>query len=175
MKKIIIVFSIGVLSTNVQAQAKKEVGVLLTSFNNGFDLVFKKQKSENKYWRGNIGLGINISSATESRDLYIGAEIGVEKRKFINEKLAFARGFNYGINNSIIQNSIGDNIGTLGLKLGYIIGMQYHLNKNFYLMGEIEPQINVGYIYQSNNANTGINLNTNSFTKAARLGIAYKF
>jgi len=146
-----------IASNSSQAQEQKtqerrphEIGLRFNGVNfsgwNNFDVVFKKQKesSENRYNRYrlillNISSG-DVTSANQGSAFSIGAAIGSEKRKSINDKFKFIHGpeFQFSYNDRSTPTVISRH---LNASIGYVVGSQYDINNNFCLTLEIIPSI----------------------------------
>jgi hypothetical protein len=100
----------------------------------------------------------------------LGASIGWENRKEINEKFNFIHGPEVGLNISLIT-PFNEVIAQFAPSFGYILGAQYKLNNDFYINLEVIPSVSTTFII--GNDSPVIQLNGNM--RAATLGIVYTF
>ncbi len=169
-KKLCLLLPILLLTYSTFAQKSQELGVTFSSLNN-FGIVYKKQlKKETRYLRLS-GANFNLS-IVDVRNFSIGAgvAIGWENRKAINEKFNFIHGADVGMKFNF--NEVSDDfIGVISTSFGYILGVQYRLNDNFYINLETIPKI--GFSMVTNNPEPVINISGNM--NSTTLGIIYSF
>lgn len=163
------------------AAPTRELGVRFEGINlggeNSFSLVFKKQKSENKYrrWRAVFGsISANNSPSTVNAQMSLGLTYGLEKRKPLDEHLSFNHGFEFGGALALRFNDDFTNW-YAALSAGYVLGVQYKLNKRFFVNLETIPGLNLRFADNSGNLENiqvGTDLGFNS-TAALTLGILF--
>ncbi len=156
----------------------REVGIRLNKFNlEDFSFIYKFEKSPNKYRRirfayADLNLGSSISLIS------LGMAYGAEKRRAIGDKIDFIHGFEgTGSFSFFSVGGLDGNSGIIGAGLGYVLGLQYNFNTNFYVNLETIPSLNV--VFQSDvedeiNINAGFNSDAVALTFAYRFGVARK-
>lgn len=159
--------------TTEEPTINREIGLRLSNFDN-FGAIYKKELSENRYFRVsaavfNFNLNL-VESGTSNINLYLSS--GIEKRRNIGEKFNFIHGINFngGIN---FQGNTEASITQISLGAGYLLGFIYDLNDHFYIGLETIPSINVGltssgdsnYLFVSG----GFNSTSNALTLVYKL------
>jgi len=187
------VFSLSAQTTS--ESRKREFGLRVSNINfngsNTFDLVYKKQKknNENKYRRYRLVFA-NISSPDFFADYAnytfdIGAAMGVERRKTLNDKFKFVHGpeiyFNYFGKRDETSLTI-NNYNSFGLSFGYILGVQYEINDRFCTNLETIPAIgnttSINYTSGVSSSTDGTTLSSKfniGMSSKAAISICYKF
>ncbi len=169
-------------SASAQIDKQRELGIRIGGLNfggfNSFDLVFKKQRSAEKYarWRATF-LNMNFSSAKELDNFTFGAALafGMEKRKALNEQFYFVRGpeFQGSLNFSRIepirdaQTAYG-----IGAGFGYILGLQYNVSKLFFVSLETIPGISFGFSKAPDRTSFSGNI---GFSSTAAVSVGWRF
>ena len=124
----------------------REIGVSFTGLNN-FGFSYKKQKGENKYYRFSLpSLNLSVGkfgSANMVGSITLGVSFGKEKRKAINEKLNFVKGWELSeyINTASIISKSNATTTNFSTRLGLVLGFQYTINEKFNLGIETIPGI----------------------------------
>ncbi|MBK8555611.1 MAG: hypothetical protein IPL65_07500 [Lewinellaceae bacterium] len=185
MKKLLLLLPCLLLLTfslEAQTSAPRELGVRFDNINfggyNSFSLVYKKAKSENRYarWRasfGNLNLQVYPDSDAASFGLGFGLRYGLEKRKALSDKFSFCRGpeFGGGFN---LQAQNEDVLVDLNLGFGYILGLQYDINRIFFLNLETIPGVGVNIAAPSEVRDGSFGLNA-GFISSAVVTVGMKF
>ena len=195
-KNLVIIFTLLLFTICISAQTtnegrKREIGLRFSNINfdgiNDFNLVYKKQKrnNDNKYRRYRM-LIANFTSSDffddfANSNIQIGAAIGLEKRKQLNDRFKFIHGlelfFDYqGKRIEDAPEIVTSN--NIGLSIGYVVGFQYDLNNNFCLNLETIPAIRTNSTIESispeNEYSLGFTFGLGMVSKAA-ISIFYKF
>ncbi len=176
MKKTIIVLALSFISPlllNAQDQSANsthEFGLRSSGLNN-IGVLYKIQSPKKNYWRFKAGVGQLVITNT-AQDVQTNANVffavGYEKRRSITDKLEFIHGFEPEVGLNISNNRT---TGSLGL--GYVLGLQYHLNSDFLIGMEIVP---VARMTLDNQANDGwSNIQVNASSAPAYLFLMHKF
>lgn len=153
----------------------KELGLRLGNLTD-FTFIYKKEKSDNKFFRHRLGsFNLNVLRLSDDdRVLFgMGYAFGIEKRKNINEKLKFVHGIEPQL--AVGINSLqGITIISISPAIGYVLGFQYDINDDFYVSLETIPSIgmNANLVDEGDNLyNFSAGFNSN----AVALTIAYRF
>ncbi|GLR15619.1 hypothetical protein [Portibacter lacus] len=143
MKKPLFLFiAITISITTLSAQnTNTEIGLRLSNFQS-FGAIYKKEMRNGDYFRlrgatGIFQLGlVNDNSSFQFRsDLAIGVEI----RKKISDKLVFYRGFEPFLN--LAYRSSTGPTANVGVGIGYVLGLSYDINQQFYVSIETIPSL----------------------------------
>lgn len=136
----------GFTSQHLEApKKKKEIGLNFNQFT-GTQLTFKKEISEQKYWR--IDAGISATRFFQKGSL----GFGIENRVPLKGKFSMYHGWNVNIGYASLKYNPFDPIRNVTtLSLGYRLGMRYDINKHLYIGAEVNPQIG---ILRRNNASS---------------------
>ena len=163
--------------SQVQAQSDyREVGTRFASFDN-FGIIYKKETAENKLTRYNLAFtSLNLSESSGQTVFSGGLSFGIgwEKRKQISDKLMFIHGFSpsftFGYANA---SGAGGSTSSLGINLGYVLGLQYNISDELYFNIETVPGFvsNAAFRPGANVYNFGIRGDSQS----AALTLAYRF
>ena len=130
----------------------RELGVRISSVdfsgNNVFNLVYKKQKAENRYnrWRaafGNIGYD-NFDEGDDNVYFNAGAFYGIEKRRAMADRFTFNHGWEFGGNIGLNFSEANGGY-QLGLAVGYVLGVQYNPAKPFFINLETIPGLGLQF------------------------------
>lgn len=131
------------VNLNAQNQPPQEIGLRLTGLED-FDLIYKREKSANQYFRHRLGLisfGVTGKDDTSVSEFGLGYAFGIEKRKPVNDKLNFIHGFEPRIA-SQYRSMDGNTIGwDLMVGVGYVLGFQYDFSEKFYVGLETVPAL----------------------------------
>lgn len=159
----------------------RELGVRFDGINlggdNSFSLVFKKQKSENKYrrWRAVFG-NIIVEDRFSGRNALIGLGLtyGVENRRSLGDRLTFNHGFEFGT--SLAARSY-QNVSSwnFAASAGYVLGVQYDLNKRFFVNLETIPGLAVRFADNSGDLENMIVVADLGFNSTAALTMGLRF
>ncbi len=162
------------------AQQQKEVGfgTDLTSLFENFNLSYKLQKKENKWFRLNATFGNFNYVKTDgfsNASARIGFSLGLEKRKTIGSSpVEILRGPQFllatDLNN--LTSDGGDLLYVLQGGLGYVFGSQVHLKKNVKIGLETMPAILLSY---SNEGDGILNIDFGFNSNALVLFAVYNF
>ncbi len=153
-------------SLHAQETGKKhEIGILVSGldFNgsNSFNVLYRKQKSENVYRRIRATFG-NLGLETENENTIFnfsaGLSIGREKRKTLDRKLEFYRGPEFGLGLGILAGDVEDNRVNASLRFGYVFGLQHSFSEFWAINLETIPSLSV-------------NLNVGDFSENDRFGV----
>lgn len=170
-----LIFTIFSLSTNAQTKSH-EVGIRISSFDS-FGAIYKKRLKNDKLLRITSAAGAvsNAIRNDESRtNTNFALTIGLEKYKQLNENLNYyhgpeasgSLGFFFADNNS----------SSVNLGLGYIFGLQYDINEDFYISMETIPSILILIpIDGSEPRNLRINTSMNFAPNRVSLAIVHRF
>ena len=184
MKKLIVVIALAALSSYSRAQSAetkpRELGLRFSGINfngnNNFNLVFKKQKANpEKYMRYRFifaDISTGDVASTVSPSFALGAAIGREKRKSINEKFKFIRGWDFSANYNSQFSNYSYDIHRIYLSMGYVVGFQYDINKDFCVNLEALPSISNSLIVADTDLSSSFNFTLNS---QGALSVFYKF
>ena len=170
--------------SNLYAQStakKREVGVQFSGIdfngNNNFGGFYKKQLSENKYRRIRFFSG-NLSADVVNEEflfgLSVGAAIGREKRRSLDDRLEFYSGpeisFSLGFQS---RTDIDATSFSLFPRFGYVFGLQHSFNERWAINLETNPGIRVGILLlPDDNQNFSLDATVNN---AVALGVVRKF
>ncbi len=171
----------------VQAQDKAhEIGVRFSGFNN-FSLIYKKQKTENRFMRHRLfSISLLFNSDPEA-DVFarVGYAFGIEKRKKINENFSFFHGFEPFTNISFTNREVArdtslaplDNNNALNitLGLGYVLGCRYELSKALSLSIEAVPNLSSTYFFDKDDLNRNFRISFGFNSIFANITLGYKF
>lgn len=136
------------ISSNVTAQTKtKEIGVKISSLSS-FGLLYKIQRTENKFLRLSADFNIGSVFATTNESFYTSAgfNVGFERRAAITDKFQFLHGFMPGVglrySTAKVDNVQSHKLGG-SVNLGYIIGFQYNFAESFFVGIETVPTLGI--------------------------------
>lgn len=129
--------------------AKREIGLQFSSLDfdgTTFSAFFKKQKKENVYRRirllyGNLLAG--VANEDFAFDLSAGIAIGREKRKSLDEKLAFYQGPEFSLGLGLTSFSDDDLGFTVAPGFGWVVGIQHQFNDKWAINLETIPSVSV--------------------------------
>ncbi len=182
MKKLSIILLVCLFGKIVSAQStspKREVGLQFNSLNltgnTPFYAIYKKQVRENVFNRvslavGNAGFGRNFD---DTNYLIFGASIAIgrEKRKQLDPKLTFYRGYQFTASTSFGEiddnRSVNARIGA-----GLIFGLQHNFNDRWAINLETDPTVSIGYVKSNGKWSSSINA---GFSNTVALGIVRHF
>jgi hypothetical protein len=161
-----------------QTAAPRELGAQISSFGSSpFSLIYKKQKTENRYhrWRAAIGqISVNnIESSSENLTLDLGLFYGLEKRRALAEQITFNHGWEFGGNLGLGFTENDPNF-SLGLGLGYVLGVQYNARQPFFVNIETIPGIHVRFLNTAGSQDFAIVSNI-GFNSLAALTVGLRF
>ncbi len=166
-----------------QSSAKKrEVGVQFSGLNfdgnNSFGGFYKKQLSENKYRRIRFFTG-NLSADVINEEflfsLSVGAAIGREKRRSLDDRLEFYSGPEISFSVGVQTRTDLDDATSFSLspRFGYVFGLQHSFNERWAINLETIPGIRVGVLLlPGDNQNFSLDAVANN---AVSLGLVRKF
>jgi len=173
MKKSILILLMLSFVLNANAQSKsREVGIKTYNLTN-YSILLKKEKKPNRYRRYSASFNMNVKSnllLTNS----VGFSLGFEKRKSLTNNFEFIHGINPGIHiNSSFSNALSSI--TPSIRMGYILGFQYAINKQFTIGVETIPffQASVSY-FNANNVGEPPSISMRA-NQSAGLFLIYKF
>ncbi|HHH50171.1 MAG TPA: hypothetical protein ENK52_04250 [Saprospiraceae bacterium] len=170
----LIIFICASFNTFSQKLSKHEIGISLNNFQD-FGFVYKKEIAANKLTRYRLALfdyQFRHNSINNHFTLVLSMAIGREHRKEINEKFYFIHGTESQTQISFLSISNERSKAQIQLALGYVLGFQYNLSKDFYLNIESIPSI-TGYFMTGRGRDYGLGLGFNS--NALALSLVYKF
>ncbi len=159
-----------------QEQTRHEFGIQLSNLQ-GFSLIYKKEREQNKYVRVQVGSGNYNHTYRKEKDplkqLNLTLSGGVEKRKSMGPKTNFIHGFaphvsilsRKEVNSKLYQNQLG---------IAYILGLQYIIQDKFYISLESLPSI-AGFISKINNSDTEAGINIGFYNNIANITLAHYF
>ncbi len=167
----VFIFSIALLG--ISQSNYREIGLKSSNLTNNYNFLFKKEKKEGQFRRYSADLTSNtFFGGISGHQTSIRASIGFEKRKEITDKFDFIRGFNPGVQ-LILQNPTYPDFSLItGLSLGYILGFQYHINKEFAIGAEMIPGISLNSDIADENLSINAQLRLN---QSAGIFFIYKF
>ncbi|HMN90777.1 MAG TPA: hypothetical protein PKD70_08630 [Saprospiraceae bacterium] len=136
-----------------------EVGLQISNFDlRNFGVVYKIQRpnNENHYMRyrflvGNIQFSTSPDNNVQNYNANVSGNVGLEKRIVWSNRIQFMHGpeafvgFNYSSQRQ--DDPVSRQLG-LSAGVGYILGLQYHINDQFYISVESIP--GVFYRYNEN-------------------------
>lgn len=134
------------LRAQTTGDAKRELGLRAITLTN-FNLIYKQQNELGNYWRlglGNIHFAQNVTGNGNFSQFNLVFSAAYEKRRDITDRLEFIHGFQPSIG-LIINNDFQQ----YQASLGYILGAQYHLNRDFAIGLELTPSL----IYRYSDSN----------------------
>lgn len=121
-------------ATNVLAQEDteaptRELGLASSNLTNDFSLIYKKELSENRYrvFDGELNLNV-VFVESSSSSFFTSFSLGTENRKYLNEKIKFVRGPNYGLGLFVAEAGV-----SFMPFFRYQLGVQYDVNEMIYL------------------------------------------
>lgn len=169
--------SIVVLLFTVTAQAQQnyEVGLRATSINN-IGLILKKERSNGDFMRYRLAFGnlnFNFVDNAQFVNLNLGAAIGFERRKVLNERLDFLFGPEPFISLALVAgNGTIATTTSLSAGLGYVVGLNYFLSQRFRVGLEVTPRASFSLNSIGNVTTTqfGVGFSSSSF---AVVGVYY--
>jgi len=164
------------LSSKAQDAPVHELGIQLSNLQ-GFSLIYKKERAENKLVRVQIGAGDYTKTFRKDRDpakqLLMNMSCGTEKRKALGSKTKFVHGFI--VHFSLFNQSDADNkISRRNLGIGYLMGVQYKFNDQFYISLESLPSVS-GIITKRTNSDTEAGFNLGFYNNIANITLAHQF
>jgi len=173
-------------TVHAQTPMKREIGLrssLDNPLNAGF--IYKKQLAENRYRRYRLGFidaTVNVQSRAILAQYGIGAAIGTEFRKDLDSRLQFVHGPEFSASLSVV--AVG-NSGTADeytqiaprLGIGYVLGVQYNINSQWYVNMETIPALSIGaqYTYGYQNPAPVYTISANLNLATVGLTGAYRF
>ncbi len=134
-----------------------EVGLRISNFDlRNFGVVYKIQRPNNEnhymrygFWVGNLRTSITPERNSQSYNTRIGGNVGWEKRTAWSNRIQFMHGpeafvgFNYFVFRRDSE-PLSRNF-SLSAGVGYILGLQYHINDQFYISLESIPSVFYSY------------------------------
>ena len=168
-------------TANAQNEPKRELGIRFDGVDlgggNAFSMVYKKPKSDTKYFRWRATYGNVFFNAAENTSnnfsIGLGANFGIEKRKPLSEKFAFCHGPEFGVNTYINDTFAGVNVG-VGGRAGYILGLQFNPGKHFFLNFETIPGVGINVTSSDDVDQVTVNGGF-AFSSAAALTLGVRF
>ena len=151
-------------------------GIDLNGFNS-FNVLYRKQKSENVYRRIRASFGdINVDNRNETTRLGFSARvnIGQEKRKLLDRKLEFYRGPEFGLGFGFSGGDVPDNRVNVNASFGYVLGLQHSFNELWAVNLEAIPGIAVRFSVGDVEENDSFGLDAYASTSVS-LGVVRKF
>jgi hypothetical protein len=129
----------------------RELGIQFTNLDfNTFGLIFKKQRSENRYMRYRAvftRLNADFVEGGTNLSLGLGGRVGFERRKALNDRTYFLFGPELGAGINLIANEGAQ--GTpynLNASIGYVLGVHHNFGEHFFVNLETVPGLSVTYI-----------------------------
>jgi hypothetical protein len=169
-------FLIGI-SQSILAQNATEIGFTASGLDN-FDLLYKKQKSENKWFRlrgSSLNIGYQeVEGGSSAFNFNFGFGIGSEYRIPIGEKISFIHGPEFFT--SFSYQKSGDRW-AMGITpgIGYLLGFRYDISDKFSFSMETRPSLRAGMFFGDNSGLDRFNVAAGFNSNAISLGLAYKF
>jgi hypothetical protein len=145
--------------------------------NNNFNLVYKKQKDNPlKYKRYRFILA-NISTGDVTGIVTpffaLGGAIGGEKRKSLNDKFKYIHGWDLSGNYNFASNNNSSDSHRANVSLGYVVGFQYDISKEFCLNLEAIPAITNSLVFTNEELQSSVfNVTLNN---QVAFSVFYKF
>lgn len=162
--------------------APRELGVRFSgvdfSGNNVFNLVYKKQKAENRFnrWRaafGNIGYD-NFNDDEDNVYFNFGAYYGIEKRRALSDRFTFNHGWEFGGNIGLNFSEANGGY-QLGLAAGYVLGVQYNPAKPFFINLETIPGAGLSFSDYGDGEDSLIVQGNIGFNSLAAVTLGFRF
>lgn len=164
------------LNVNAQETSNREIGIRFSGLED-FDFVFKKGRSQDRYFRhrlGSLNIGVNDFGDERIWNFGLTYAFGIENRKAINEKLKFIYGFEPRVGFSYATNTFRSQGWSSHLGLGYVLGFQYDFAESFYMNIETIPALT--YARSSPDGNKAFNsFNAGFSSNGVALSLVYKF
>ncbi len=195
MKKLILLSlllsgSIGQMTAFSQTK-NREIGLKTPNLDH-YTILYKHERKPNRYLRFGLGLAANYSNilslSTSNRfSSNVSFSVGFEKRVKLSNKFELLHGFtpsigasyNYLEDSGILPQPTNRDVLSLQLGLGYILGGQYLIAKNFSIGAELIPLFNINYSNVKSNQANFENIETISSGLRLRSGFGlfcvYKF
>jgi len=159
----------------------RELGVRISSVdfsgNNVFNLVYKKQKAENRYsrWRAAFGnIGYNNFNDEDNVDFNVGAFYGIEKRRALSDRFTFNHGWEFGGNIGLNFNEANGGY-QFGLAAGYVLGIQYNPAKPFFINLETIPGARLNFSDFSSGEDNLVVQGNIGFSSLAAVTLGFRF
>lgn len=148
----------------------KEIGIRLGSFS-GYDLLYKKQKSETQYSRfrlSNAKLELNKIANLTAYDFFINFGLGLENRVPLGNNFAMVHGWEpslgFGFSGSGKLETININP-----RIGYIFGFMYSINNKFAISIESVPSLYISTSIEVIESKTNSSINRVGFDYSSSL------
>lgn len=152
-KTILIALAIFLVYLASAQDYQREVG-LSTSSDLNFQAIYKKQRSENKFLRwdfGQVSSSFYKNQNSEEFNFSLGLSMTWEKRKMMGERTFLLHGVITSVSYSFesLDDSINDsrNTNSLGMGIGYLLGVAYQFSDQFYLAAELSPMLRGSFLF----------------------------
>jgi len=157
---------------------QRELGLRFTSLDS-FSFIYKKEKSENKFTRFRVGvIGLNYSRYAENNDAFnigIAMALGQEKRKSLNSKLQFVHGWEPYLSATANLPEGSDFNIRINPRIGYVLGFQYNLFKDFYVNIETIPGLGARFQIDETGLDDRFTLDAGFNSGAIAISVLYRF
>ena len=129
--------------------AQQEIGLRTYTRLSNFDFIYKKKQKSGKYIRyraARFNFGLNDLQQNSRSQVALSLAIGKETRRTINEKLQWITGVEPRLFFSY-QSAAETSKFLLSPAIGYVLGLQYQLNRQFYLNVETIPALSASFTF----------------------------
>ncbi|MDF9795085.1 hypothetical protein OKW21_000348 [Catalinimonas alkaloidigena] len=158
----------------------REIGIGSSNLSSNFSFIYKKELEENKYKRYDAFFSMVYLDRRSTSNSYllstlvtdISFTLGTENRKYINDKFKFVHGFYYGGGIKMYFQE-GNTVVELIPEFGYLLGVQYDINDQFYIGATTFPGIITDISLNSEDVH--ISKVMVGFTTIAELSLLYRF
>lgn len=169
-------FSLFIALPSIYGQSlSREFGLRGSSFDNvGF--IYKNEKKPGNFTRYRFLFSrINFQQRGGQSNFAgaFGIAIGKEKRKTINQSLKFIHGIEPTVSLSFNASSERKTLSVTG-GIGYVLGFQYDIAKNFYVNIETIPAIGTYFRFDNGNSD-GFGLTGGFNSNTISLSLVYRF
>ena len=164
----ILIVLVGLSSTIIaQDSPKHEIGIRLLDLRD-FNVIYKKNTSEQTYFRLRSSF-TRFTSSADFSNVGLGSFIGLEKRKPIAGKAEFIYGGEVGVFYSYSEFDAG-NASNFNFSFGGVVGIQHRLSDVFNLGLELVPTFSI-----NTSSVTPANYNFDASFSTAAIFVTYKF
>ena len=166
------------LAQHLNAQsANREFGIRFNSLN-GFDLVYKKEKSETKWRRYRLGASNfqyqRNDSINKNWQVNLELAVGCETRERIADRAVFYHGFEPRVGFSFYSNAYSKQT-TISPGIGYVLGFLYDLSPRAWVGIEAIPAVYSTFTLEKYGESSTAFNNAGFSLNSLAIAIAYRF
>lgn len=176
LKSVLICIAFIGISHNSFTQNDTEIGFTASNFDN-FDLLYKKQKSENKWFRlrgSSLNIGYQEAGDNNNFSIGLGFGVGTEYRVPVGDKISFIHGPEFFT--SLAYQKSGDRFNvSVAPGIGYLLGFRYDISEKFSLSMETRPSIRSRLFFGDDTTIDRFDISAGFNSNSISLGLAYRF